>query len=122
MRGFKNNFAQMFFLLSPLAVKRDIAVTVLLRCMCMRVCMHACLCMSILICLGHNSYIYAWISKLFNTIVVLGEEKCHLKHFLGTLKVKVTLEGHVNELFWGHDSDIYAWISKQFCIDFLLEE
>ena len=33
----------MFFLLSPLAVKRDIAVTILLRCMCVRVaCMHAC--------------------------------------------------------------------------------
>ena len=32
------------FLLSPLAVKRDIAVTILLRCMCMRVCMHACVC------------------------------------------------------------------------------
>ena len=66
----------------------------------MRVCMHACLCMSILICLGHNSYIYAWISKLFNTIVVFGEEQCHLKHFLDRLKVKVTLDGHINELFW----------------------
>ena len=29
------------FLLSPLAVKRDIAVTILLRCMCVHVCMHA---------------------------------------------------------------------------------
>ena len=38
---------------------------------------------------GHNSYIYAWISKLFNMVVVLEEEKCHLKHFLGRLKVKV---------------------------------
>ena len=110
MRGFKNNFAQVFFLFSPLAVKRDIAVTILLRCMCVRVCMHACLCMSIRICLGHNSYIYAWISKLFNTIVVLGEEKCHLKHFLGRLKVMITLEGHINELFLGHNSYIYAWI------------
>ena len=96
MRGFKNNFAQVFFLLSPFAVKQDIAVTILLRCMCVRVCMHACLCMSIRNCLGHNSYIYAWISKLFKTIVVLGEEKCYLKHFLGRLKVKVTLEGHIN--------------------------
>ena len=25
-------------------------------------------------------YIYAWISKLFDTVVVLEEEKCHLKH------------------------------------------
>ena len=47
------------FLLSPLAVKRDIAVTILLRCMCVRVCVHACLRMSIQVCLGHNSYIYA---------------------------------------------------------------
>ena len=44
--------------------------------------------------------IYTWISKLFDTAVVLVEEKCHLKHFLGRLKVKVTLEGHINELFW----------------------
>ena len=36
---------------------------------------------------------------LFDIVVVLEEEKCHLKHFLGRLKVKVTLEGHINELF-----------------------
>ena len=62
------------FLLSPLAVKRDIAVTILLRCMCVRVCMHACLRMSTRISLGHNSYIYALISKLFNTFLVLEKE------------------------------------------------
>ena len=28
---------------SPLAVKRDIAVTILLRCMCVCVCVHACM-------------------------------------------------------------------------------
>ena len=66
----------------------------------MRVCMHACLRMSIRICLGHNSSISAWISKLFDTVVVLGEEKCQLKHFSGRLKVKVTPEGHINELLW----------------------
>ena len=55
---------------------------------------------SVWICPGHNSYIYAWISKLFDTVVVLEEEKCHLKPFLGRVKVKVTLEGHINELFW----------------------
>ena len=44
--------------------------------------------------------IYARISKLFYTAVVLGEGKCHLKHFLDRLKVKVTLEGHINEIFW----------------------
>ena len=62
------------FLSSPLAVKRDIAVTILLRCICVRVCMHACVRMSVRICLGHNSTIYAWISKLFNTDFVLEEE------------------------------------------------
>ena len=62
------------FLSSPLAVKRDIAVTILLRCMCVRVCMHACVRMSVRICLGHNSYIYAWILKLSNTVFVLEEE------------------------------------------------
>ena len=55
---------------------------------------------SVRICQGHNSYIYAWISNFFDTVVVLEEEKCHLKHLLGRLKVKVTLEGHINELFW----------------------
>ena len=34
--------------------------------------------------------------KLFDTAVVLEEEKCHLKD---RLKVKVTLEGQINELF-----------------------
>ena len=69
---------------SPLAVKRDIAVTVLVRCMC--------------VCPGHNSYIYAWISKLFGTVVVLEKKKCHFKNFIGKLKVKVTLEVHINQL------------------------
>ena len=53
---------------------------------------------SVWICPGHNSYIYAWISNLFDTVVALEEMKCHLKHFLGRLKVKVTLKGHINEL------------------------
>ena len=55
---------------------------------------------SVGICPGQNSYMYAWISKLFDTVVLLGEEKCHLKHFLDRLKVKVTFEGHINKLFW----------------------
>ena len=38
--------------------------------------------------------------KLFDTVFVLGEEKCHLKHFLGRFKIKVPLEGHINEHFW----------------------
>ena len=36
---------------------------------------------SVRICPGHNSYIYVWISKLFDIVVVLEEEKCHMKHF-----------------------------------------
>ena len=35
------NHEYCYFLLSPLAVKREIAVTIFLRCMCVRVCMHA---------------------------------------------------------------------------------
>ena len=72
---FLNNHIFVFvhtFLPSLFAVKQDIPVTIFVRCMCVHVC--------IWICLGHNSYIYAWIYKLFGTVVVL-EEKCHLKHF-----------------------------------------
>ena len=29
---------------------------------------------------GHNSYIKGWMSKLFDTVVVLEKEKCRLKH------------------------------------------
>ena len=60
------------FLSSPLAVKRDIAVTFLLSCMCMHC---AWVCASVRICAIWNI-------------------------FLGRLKVKVTLEGHINELCW----------------------
>ena len=45
---------------------------------------------SIRICPGNNLYNNAWISKQYGTAVALEEEKCHLKHFLGRLKVKVT--------------------------------
>ena len=62
----------------------------------MRVYVRACVCASVRICPGHNSYIYAWISKLFDTFVVHKKEKCRLKHFLGRMKVKVTLDGHMN--------------------------
>ena len=51
---------------------------------------------SVRICPGHNFYMYPWISKLFGAVVVLEEEKCHLKQFLGRLKVKGTKEGHIN--------------------------
>ena len=46
-----------------------------------------------------------------------------LETFLGRLKVKVTLEGHINELFWAI-TPIYicAWISKSFCTGVLFEE
>ena len=58
--------------------------------------MHVCVHPSIWICPNLISYIYGWISKLFDTVVVLEEEKCHWKHFLDRFKVKVTLEGHIN--------------------------
>ena len=45
---------------------------------------------SVRICPDHNLYNNAWISKQFGTVVALEEEKFHLKHFLGRLKVKVT--------------------------------
>ena len=57
--------------------KRDIVVTNLVRCMCMRQCVHA----SVQICPDHNLYIYPWISKQFGTIVALEEEMCHFKRF-----------------------------------------
>ena len=59
---------------SPLAGKRDIAVTILVRCMCVRPCVRP-------NCPDHNLYNNAWISKQFGTVVALEEEKCHLKHF-----------------------------------------
>ena len=81
------------FFSSLLAVKRDIPVTFLLSCICVHCApvtfLLSCICVHcaqvrayIQICPGHNSHIYAWISKLFDTVVVLGKEKCHLKHFL----------------------------------------
>ena len=54
------------------------------------------MCADVRACVRPNlsgSYIYAWISKLFDTVVVL---ECHLKRFLGRLMVKITLEGHIN--------------------------
>ena len=68
------------FLSSPLACKRDIVVTILVRCVCA----------SVRICPDHNLYKNAWISKQFGTVVDLEEEKCHLKYFSGRLKIKVT--------------------------------
>ena len=65
------------FLSSPLAMKRDIAVTILLGGMCVGMCVRA----SARICLGHNSCIYALISKLFDISVFLEEENYHFKHF-----------------------------------------
>ena len=53
---------------------------------------------SVRICTGHKFYIYAWISKVYDTVVILEEEKCHLKYVLGRLKVKVIPEGHINQL------------------------
>ena len=54
-------------------VKPDIAVTILLRCMCVHACVYACVPPSIRP--SHNSYIYAWILQLFDIVEVLEEEK-----------------------------------------------
>ena len=45
---------------------------------------------SVRICPDHYLYNDARISKQFRTVVAFEEEKCHLEHFLGRLKVKVT--------------------------------
>ena len=42
-------------------------------------------------CVGHNWYIYAWISKEFYTVVVLEKEKCHSNY----LFTYVEGEGHI---------------------------
>ena len=69
------------FLSSPLAGKRDIVVTIFVRCMCVRPCVSASMCASVRICPDHNLYNNAWPSKQFGTVVALREKKCHLKHF-----------------------------------------
>ena len=51
------------FLSSPLAGKRDIVVTILIWCSCVRV--------SVQICPDHNLCNNAWISKQFGTVVAL---------------------------------------------------
>ena len=50
--------------------------SVYVHCTCVRA---LCICASFRICLGHNLYIYAWISKEFGT-VFRDKEKCYLKH------------------------------------------
>ena len=76
---------RILFLSSPLADKRDIVVTSLVRCMCVRPCIRAsvrpCVHASVRICPDHNLYNNAWILKQFGTAVALEEEKCHLIHF-----------------------------------------
>ena len=79
-------------------------------------------CASVRICPSHNSYIYTWISKFCDTVVVLEVEKCHLKHFLGRLNVKVTLEGHINELFWAITPIHMHGFQNNFAQVVLLEE
>ena len=68
------------FLSTPLPGKRDIVVTILVRCMCVHPCIRASVRASVRICPDHYLYNYAWISKQFGTVIAF-EEKCHLKHF-----------------------------------------
>ena len=49
-----------------------------------KVYVHVCVRTYAQICTSHNSCIYRWISKLFDTVVVLEEEQCHLKHFISS--------------------------------------
>ena len=43
---------------NPACGECDIVVITSVRCMCLRLCMRVCI-----VCLGHNFYIYSWISK-----------------------------------------------------------
>ena len=53
-----------FLLLVKLAFgERDIVVTMIVRCMCVRQCMPACVCLSNQICTDHDFYNCGWISK-----------------------------------------------------------
>ena len=63
--------------------KRDIVVTILFQCMCMRPWVSASVhpSGSVRTCPDHNLYNNAWISKQFGTVVALEAEKCQLKHF-----------------------------------------
>ena len=51
----------------------------------------------------------------------LGEEKCHLNIFIGKLKVKVTLEGHINEIFWAITPTYMHGFQKKFAQVFSLK-
>ena len=68
-----------YFLLSPLAGKRDIVVTIFFQCMCVRPWVSSSVCLSgfVRTCPHHNLYNNAWTSKQFGTVVALEEEKCH---------------------------------------------
>ena len=58
------------FLSSPLAGKRDIVVSIFVRCLCVQPCVRT----SVQISLDHNLYNNAWISKQFGTVFALEEE------------------------------------------------
>ena len=78
MYGYLTKFTYtLIFVFLILAGKRNLVVTVLVRCKSVRQCIRA----SVQICPDHNLNNNAWISKQFGTVVALEEEKCHLKHF-----------------------------------------
>ena len=67
------------FLSSPLAGKRDIVVTILLRCMCVRLCVHP----SGFVRTITFTIMHGFQNNLAQLLPLsLEEEKCHLKHFL----------------------------------------
>ena len=63
----------LLLLSSLLVVKGDIAVTILLRCSCVHVCVRP--------DLSGPQLLHLWMYFKIDTVVVFEEEKCHLKHF-----------------------------------------
>ena len=67
---------------SPLAGKRNIVVTILVRCMCVRPfpCISASVCLSEFVRTITCTVMHRFQNN-FGTVVALEEEKCHLKQF-----------------------------------------
>ena len=67
-------------------------------------------------------------SKIIGPVVALEEEKCHLKHFSGRMKVKVTNRCQIKvkmvifQACREHHLYIYGWISKISLLNFVLKE
>ena len=73
------------FLSRPLAGKRDIFVTIFVRCMCV----HPCVCPSGFVRTIPCTIIHGFQNNLAQLLPL--RRRCHVKHFIGRLKVKVTV-------------------------------